>query len=275
MAFCKLLPVLVLIYNTEGVLGAEVRSSIIGGENAAKGSWPWMVHINMTTADRMQKWRCGGTLVSSGWVLTAAQCLEERRQPSLRRSMVWVGSLHLQKESVRYMAIDTVVRHPYYQAGSNGYVNDIALIKLKKKVLFSKDVAPVSLPSVDDAFDSSSECWITGWGQIGNGVPLPDPETLQQLKIPIMSQATCKASYPQLTSDMLCAGVSSGGKGACKGDSGGPLVCRTARGFVQVGIMSSDGCGLPDRPGVYTRVSKYLRFINDYIKQSEEASAEV
>uniref|UniRef100_A0A3B4ZRC1 trypsin n=1 Tax=Stegastes partitus TaxID=144197 RepID=A0A3B4ZRC1_9TELE len=103
-------------------------------------------------------------------------------------------------------------------------------------------------------------------------------QTLQQLKIPIMPQTTCKAAYPQLTSDMLCAGVSAGGKDACKGDSGGPLVCRAAGGFVQVGIISyagHAGCGHPDSPGVYTRVSKHLCFINDYIKQSEEASAEV
>lgn len=63
-----------------------------------------------------------------------------------------------------------------------------------------------------------------------------------------------------------------------KGDYGGPLVCRGASGFVQVGIMSygsRDGCALPGHPGVYTRVSKYLRFINDYIHHGEEASAEV
>uniref|UniRef100_A0A3B4ZRA5 Peptidase S1 domain-containing protein n=1 Tax=Stegastes partitus TaxID=144197 RepID=A0A3B4ZRA5_9TELE len=215
MTFCKLLCVLVLIHNFEDVLGAEVRSSIIGGENAEKGHWPWMVHVNMTTADRSVRWRCGGTLVSSGWVLTAAQCVDSQRQPSLRRSMVWVGTLALQKGSARYMGIDTVVTHPYYRALGNGYVNDIALVKLKKRVTFSKTVAPVKLPSVDDTFDSSSECWITGWGEVKTGVPLPNPETLQQLKIPIMPQTTCKATYPQLTSSMLCAGVSAGGKDAC------------------------------------------------------------
>ncbi|XP_022055716.1 tryptase-2-like [Acanthochromis polyacanthus] len=275
MVFCRLLPVLVLIYNTEAVLGAEVRTSIIGGRNAVKGSWPWMVHISMTTEDGKTKWRCGGTLVGSDWVLTSAQCLDSRLQPYLHRSMVWVGSYQLQKASARYMAISTFVRHRDYQATSDGYVNDIALIKLKKKVKISNDVALVQLPSADDVFGPSSDCWIIGWGQIGNGVPLPNPETLQELKIPIMNEATCKTMYPQLTSNMLCAGVSTGGKDACKGDNGGPLVCRTAKGFVQVGIMSSEDCGRPGRPGIYTRVSKYLSFINGYIKQSEEASAEV
>ncbi|MGL4879157.1 trypsin-like serine protease, partial [Paraclostridium dentum] len=47
-------------------------------------------------------------------------------------------------------------------------------------------------------------------------VPLKDPETLQELKINIVSQSACKAQYPDLTSDMLCAGDMSGGKDACK-----------------------------------------------------------
>ncbi|KAE8283557.1 Tryptase beta-2 [Larimichthys crocea] len=205
MAFYRLVTVLVLILNTGGSLEAEVRSSIIGGQDAQKGSWPWMAHLNITSEDK-NRWRCGGTILSEQWVLTAANCFDRR--------------------------------------------------------------CPVTLPSIDDTFGSSSECWITGWGNIGTNVPLPNPETLQQLKIPIISQSVCKAKYPELTDDMLCAGSQDGGMDACKGDYGGPLVCRKGSGFVQAGIMSygsPDGCGLPGRPGVYTKVSKYLRFINDYI----------
>uniref|UniRef100_A0A3P9L8N9 Peptidase S1 domain-containing protein n=1 Tax=Oryzias latipes TaxID=8090 RepID=A0A3P9L8N9_ORYLA len=105
-------------------------------------------------------------------------------------------------------------------------------------------------------------------------VPLPDPETLQQLQISIVPQRDCRQTYPWLTDDMLCAGSPAGGKDACKGDYGGPLVCRTPRGFVQVGIMSSgspDGCGLPGRPGVYTRVSSYLAFIKSNINRGGKA----
>jgi len=65
------------------------------------------------------------------------------------------------------MTITHVIRHEKYRALSSGYENDIALIKLKRKVKSSPLVAAVSLPSADDTFDSSSECWITGWGQIG------------------------------------------------------------------------------------------------------------
>lgn len=63
---------------------------------------------------------------------------------------------------------------------------------------------------------------------------------------------------------------------APQGDYGGPLVCRGASGFVQAGIMSfgsPNGCAVSG--GVYTQVSKHLRFINDYIHHAEETSVEV
>lgn len=48
-----------------------------------------------------------------------------------------------------------------------------------------------------------------------HAVPLPDPETLQQLQVPIISQGMCEAKYPGLTADMMCAGDMAGDKDAC------------------------------------------------------------
>ncbi|XP_051244785.1 serine protease 27-like [Dicentrarchus labrax] len=103
---------------------------------------------------------------------------------------------------------------------------------------------------------------------------LLDPEILQQLKVPIIPQIVCKVRYPKLTADMMCAGNMAGEKDTCKcfvlpkRDYGGPLVCRAGSGFVQAGVMSYgslNGCTFPGSPGIFTQVSKHLRFINDYI----------
>ena len=58
-----------------GLSGAKVRSSIVGGHDAPKGRWPWMVHLNITS-DGINRWRCGGTILNNQWVLTAASCWE-------------------------------------------------------------------------------------------------------------------------------------------------------------------------------------------------------
>lgn len=46
--------------------------------------------------------------------------------------------------------------------------------------------------------------------------PLPYPETLQQLQLPIIPQSVCKRTYPELTDNVLCAGDMEGGSGPCK-----------------------------------------------------------
>ena len=65
-----------------------------------------------------------------------------------------------------------------------------------------------------------------------------------------------------ISNQMICAGVTSGGKDSCQGDSGGPLVdaSKTLVGIVSWGY----GCARPNLPGVYTRVAAVLSFINQY-----------
>ncbi|XP_041828399.1 tryptase-2-like isoform X2 [Melanotaenia boesemani] len=266
-----LLCLLMLLHSTEG---AAARSSIIGGSDAEVGAWPWMVHINITH-NRTTKWRCGGTILNEEWVMTAAHCLDRQLKVDEQQSFVAVGKHDLQKGWGGYKDIKTFVLHPSYNGVSNSHDYDLALINLKRKLNFNPNVSAISLPKASDIFNETSDCWITGWGQIGNGVPLPPPETLQQLKIPLVPHSICKKTYPHLTSNMLCAGAE--GKDGCEGDDGGPLVCKTPSGLVQVGIMSSrspGGCGLPGQPGIYTQVSGFVDYIQRRINHTKEGSAE-
>lgn len=64
----------VFVFVSPGLLGAQVKSSIVAGRNVKKGDWPWMVHLNIS--DGTQRFRCGGTLLNSEWVLTSAGCLD-------------------------------------------------------------------------------------------------------------------------------------------------------------------------------------------------------
>ncbi|CAK6980555.1 tryptase-2-like [Scomber scombrus] len=276
MASCKLLAVLVLVHNFEGLLGAEVKSSIIGGNDAANGKWEWMVQLNITS-DGTIMWGCGGTVLNDWWVLTAASCWDDKLNVNLGRAMVLVGVHSLDDGAKRYMGVQHVIKHPQYRSFDGGSVNNIALIKLKKKLILKSKTEQVTLPYDNEDFDESSECWVTGWGKVGES-ELPYPRTLQEVKVPIVPTDVCKAEYNWLTSDVLCAGDMSGNKDACEGDEGGPLVCKTRRGLVQAGIVSygnAGGCGRPNHPSVYTRVSKFLTFINGYIHRGEDASAEV
>lgn len=89
------------------------------------------------------------------------------------------------------------------------------------------------------------------------------PTQLQKVDVPIVSRTTCKSNYndSEVTNNMICAGLTQGGKDSCQGDSGGPIVDTSTR--VLIGLVSwGEGCAAAGKPGVYTRVSTLLSFIN-------------
>jgi len=69
-----------------------------------------------------------------------------------------------------------------------------------------------------------------------------------------------------ITQDMICAGYPGKGvKDACQGDSGGPLVCQGKNGGAVITGVVSFGrkCGAKNHPGVYARVTHFLKWIKD------------
>ncbi|XP_043955011.1 tryptase-2-like [Gambusia affinis] len=269
MAVGKLFALLVLLQCSAALMGAGVRSSIIGGGNAPKGRWPGLVYLDIRTDSGQRKWHCSGTILNEKWVMTAGRCWDDELWSRWDRTGVWIGTYELDKKSERYMTVNIVDRLPDYKINGNGFLNDIALVRLEEPLKFSKTVAPVNLPTDDDVFDSSSECWIAGWGNIGKA-PLSKNQPLQEVQISIFPQEVCKAKYPTMTDKMLCAGDSKERKNPCDGDYGDPLMCRTARGFVQVGIMSygnPNGCEVAGFPSIYTRVSSFMGYIKDRMRQ--------
>ena len=92
--------------------------------------------------------------------------------------------------------------------------------------------------------------------------------TRRRVGLEIVSNESCNAPSAYaggITSGMLCAGFRAGGKDSCQGDSGGPLVVSDGSGgFYQAGVVSwGEGCGTPNKYGVYTRVSSYQTWIAD------------
>jgi trypsin len=102
---------------------------------------------------------------------------------------------------------------------------------------------------------------VSGWGTLTPGGSLPSQ--LQGVEVYITSHAECDSAYDAfggITENMICAGVTGGGKDACQGDSGGPLVFRGRL----VGIVSWGlSCALADFPGVYSNVATLKSFITD------------
>lgn len=86
---------------------------------------------------------------------------------------------------------------------------------------------------------------------------------LMRVSVPIVSRTKCEEAYKGLstiTSRMICAGYTEGGKDSCQGDSGGPL---TANGTLYGIVSWGYGCAKPEYPGVYTNVANLRSWIKE------------
>ena len=124
---------------------------------------------------------------------------------------------------------------------------------------YGPGVQPISLTTVEPSAGALSV--VSGWGTLTPGGSLPTQ--LQAVDVDIISREVCDstyAAYGGITENMICAGVTGGGKDACQGDSGGPLVV----GGQLVGIVSWGlSCALADYPGVYSNVATLRGFITE------------
>uniref|UniRef100_A0A672G4C4 Peptidase S1 domain-containing protein n=1 Tax=Salarias fasciatus TaxID=181472 RepID=A0A672G4C4_SALFA len=233
---------------------ASLNNRIVGGEVAPEGNWPWQVSLN-----RFGVQFCGGSLINEEWVLSAAHCFQGLTTARL--------TAHLGRQSQsgpnpneQSWSISQIVSHPNYSNVTED--NDIALLRLSSPATFTSSIVPVCLAAPGSAAHTGVNVWVTGWG---NTEPRLTPAMLPCVEVPVVGnrQCNCNLGVGRITDNMLCAGLTEGGRDACQGDSGGPLVSRQGGVWVQLGIVSfGSGCANPGLPGVYTRVSRYMSWIN-------------
>ncbi|XP_029015648.1 transmembrane protease serine 9-like [Betta splendens] len=270
MAFYKVICVAALLlylvqecYSQLSVCGQPpLNNKIVGGQVASAGSWPWQVSLQISGGHF-----CGGSLINSQWVLTAAHCFE-----SSASSVTAVLGLQTQSGSnpnAQSVALSQIIVHPNYNSATKD--NDICLLQLASAVTFTSYIQPVCLAAPGSTFYNGTDSWVTGWGVTSSGSDTVS-QTLMEVEIPVVGNRQCNCDYGvgSITSNMMCAGLSAGGKDSCQGDSGGPMVSKQGGRWIQSGVVSFGyGCGFPNFPGVYTRVSQYQSWINGLITSNQ------
>ncbi|XP_032594081.1 serine protease Hayan [Drosophila grimshawi] len=253
--------------------GQPLSPHILGGTEVELGTYPHMAAIAFSVVDKIV-FSCGGTLISSRHVLTAAHCVSKDLPLYVRLGAVNIsGDLDHQDINVT----SNVVLHPDYVSSTK--YNDIAVLELAKEVTLDVNVSPACL-----AFDSAdppetAQLYVAGWGIMNlktkstsmklmraplNTVPLKEcndsyakqPSTMRHLPQGVIDSLLCAADTKNSTAD------------ACQGDSGGPLILEEDflnNKYSILGIVNSGvGC-VTKTPGLYTRVASYVDWIEQVV----------
>ncbi|XP_047118543.1 trypsin alpha-3-like [Schistocerca piceifrons] len=213
---------------------------IVGGSAVSISQYPWQLYFTMGN------YMCGASIISNTWALSAAHCVDgySTSQMLLRAGTSTRGSGGTTHN----------IATGYMHASYSNYDYDIAVLQVSNAFSFNSNVQAVSLTSSEPS--AGTTVTATGWGATSSGGSASN--TLLAVNVQIIDRNTCNRSYGSITSRMICAGVTGGGKDACQGDSGGPLVS----GSTQVGIVSfGNGCALANYPGVYTNVANLRSWI--------------
>lgn len=271
-----------------------VAPRIINGNIMFRKATPWFVLLMIATRGGGQA-MCGGTAISSRWIVTAAHCVEHAEGNGMLKEVSRPGSAtrdlvvverQLSYAAVNPVSLPTAQNLPAKQrirwkriVVPGGYVhnwstwpdtglpvemirNDIALIQT------ARPMKTKPLPySAKSTVGPGQPLQVMGFGlqDSDNGNSVSEYLRVASVTDLGSSRANCGTwlsihpSFDLATS--LCAGASNGAD-SCRGDSGGPLKT-VGRRQALVGVVSwgPDCGGGTEAPGVYTRVSFYAKWI--------------
>ncbi|RZF44597.1 hypothetical protein LSTR_LSTR001355 [Laodelphax striatellus] len=245
----------------------ERAGRVVGGEDADPAEWCWQAAL----INSLNQYLCGGALIGTQWVLTAAHCVT-----NIVRSgdaiYVRVGDHDLTRKygSPGAQTLRVATTYIHHNHNSQTLDNDIALLKLHGQADLRDGVCLVCLPARGVSQVAGKRCTVTGYGYMGEAGPIP--LRVREAEIPIVSDTECIRTINAVTEKIFilpasgfCAGGEEGND-ACQGDGGGPLVCQDDGFYELAGLVSwGFGCGRVDVPGVYVKVSSFIGWINQII----------
>lgn len=261
MNFILTLTVLAGVATAEkcGVKGGT--PNIVGGSNAGHGEFPWQVSFQNPERGHF----CGGSLLNSRWVLTAAHCVPNTPTFGVK---VRAGEWRLQNfdETEQNLAVKSFHVHPeyFYTEVPFKIKNDIALVELAEDAdLDSTFIGTVCLPPKNKNYREHEGCWLSGWGKTSY---VHVSNYLQKVQGTIWSAYNASVALPGKEEKTVAFGKP-GSWSSCNGDSGGPLVCDNGSGsYDVVGVVSYGDSYCHFLPGVFTEVSRYADWINERVK---------
>ncbi|XP_063898853.1 serine protease snake [Helicoverpa armigera] len=258
----------------EAIMRGAGLAGVVGGFDAEGYKYRHMALLGYGEDPKNAMWLCAGSIISDYYILTAAHCTSS---PISGIKFAALGVLRRTDDFHMWQIYDIAQVIPYPDYEPPSMYDDIALLETTSRIRYNAEVAPACLYKSHDIPDIAAAA---GWVDLANKQPVP--EHLQIVYMTKFSDEECRRQFPRHehhlqkgydnVTQACYADIYNFGD-TCEGESGGPLQVKTENSKKSVcehtifGITSfgkTCGAGVP---GMYTRVSHYVPWIESHTKR--------
>ncbi|KAJ8675710.1 hypothetical protein QAD02_011496 [Eretmocerus hayati] len=248
----------------------------VGGFEASITEYPFMASIRYAG-----KAICGGSIISTNAILTAAHCMKDKDFLDLLYVKVGDSDINFRGS---WHQVAKVLKHEEYQEidGEQRMMNDIALLKLKEPIkIDNRTTRTIQLLEESDNARNYRSGTLIGWGRyptiVNKTVPNPNGKgTIVQKQRTTRPSANLRSVDLNIASDQICSELAplddldiqfcthTFGRQGCKGDSGSPLVVNGKQGGIGSWILRD--CSVDSNTTYFTDVAKFTKWIDEKMK---------
>lgn len=242
----------------------------LGASPTKEGQAGWQVLIKENS-----KFKCGGSLISSKWIITAASCVYRNLNPS--SYLINLGVYNMSDSQFTIRSVSKIIIHPAYDPVGMKY--DIALIKMADPVDFwlsnkeNFNIIPICVSDGTENYVNKTAI-ATGYASYTSEyIQSSDIKNKQTIKLRVLEDYECKKYHTDSTNHDInintfievCAKEIVERPDKCGMDRGGPLAVLGNNGRFHLVGITSWGYRPCFTGGVFTRISTFADYIINVI----------